>query len=113
MALLSLQNSALVLSLEAVQESKDTLVAQVQHMIPQSRFLILNIKGVAFTTLLIGDIVNVLNLFEEHWKDQSHRIMFVQADPSARRILDLTKLSKKFPVYDSIEKAIEDLPPIV
>lgn len=113
MAILKLENTALVLSLRAVTESDEILMDQVRDMIPLSRFIIFNIKGITFTTILIGDIINVLNLFEEHWKDQSHRMMFVQADPSAVRIFDLTKLSNKIPVYESVDKAIEDLPPVL
>ena len=113
MAILKLENSAVVLTLRAVPETDELLVEQVRDIIRESRFIILNIKGITFTTILIGDIINVLNLFEEHWKDQSHRMMFVQADPSAKRIFDLTKLSKKIPVYDSVDDAIEDLPPIL
>lgn len=113
MAILKLENSALVLSLRAVSESDDMLVEKVRDMIPLSRFIIFNIKGITFTTILIGDIINVLNLFEEHWKDQTHKMMFVQADPSAVRIFDLTKLSKKIPVYESVDHAIDDLPPIL
>lgn len=113
MAILKLENTALVLSLRAVTESDEILMDQVRHMIPLSRFIIFNIKGITFTTILIGDIINVLNFFDEHWKDQSHRMMFVQADPSAVRIFDLTKLSNKIPVYESVDKAIEDLPPVL
>ncbi len=113
MAILDLENTALVLSLRTVSESEDILVDQVREMIPLSRFIILNIKGIFFTSLLIGDIINVFHLFEEHWKDQSHRMVFVQADPSAKRIFDMTKLTKKIPVYDSVDKAIEDLPPVL
>ena len=113
MAILNLENSALVLTLKAISESDDMLGEQVRDLIPRSRFIIFNIKGILFTTILIGDIINVLNLFEEHWKDQLHKMMFVQADPTAKRIFDLTKLSKKIPVYDSVDKAIEDLPPVL
>ena len=113
MAVLNLENSALVLSLISVSESDEILVDQVREMIPLSRFIILNIKGILFTTILIGEIITVLNLFEEHWKDQFHKMMFVQPDPSAKRIFDLTKLSNKIPIYDSVDKALEDLPPVL
>lgn len=113
MAILKLENSAVVLTLRAVPDTDDLLVEQVRDIIRESRFIIFNIKGITFTTILIGDIINVLNLFEEHWKDRSHRMMFVQADPTAKRIFDLTKLSKKIPVYDSVDDAIGDLPPVL
>lgn len=112
MAILQLRQSAVVISLDAVDDSEGVLLDQVRDILPQSRFLVLNIRGVMFTTILIGDIINVYNLFEEHWKDKAHRMVMVHPDPSAKRIFDLTKLTKKIPIYDNVDDALDDLPPV-
>lgn len=110
MAILNVDQSAVILTLKAISDSDEFLLEQIKKFIPESRFIILNIRDIFFTTVLLGDIINAFNLFNEHWEDQIHKMVIVQADESAKRIFTLTHLSEKIPVFDSVEEALQKLP---
>lgn len=110
MAILAIDHHALVISLKSVSESDDLLLEEMKEFIPRSRFIILNIEYILFSTLLIGEIINAYNLFKEHWDGKAHQMAIIHPDESAQRVFKLSRLSDTIPVYNTVEDALKALP---
>jgi anti-anti-sigma regulatory factor len=108
MKTLQLQQAYTILRLTDTLPPRRTLTEQVQPYIPQSPLLILDVDGIQFSSMLIGEIVNVHRNFEEHWKGQTHQFSLVNLSDVSRAVFERVRLTDYFPIYGSLSDAVHN-----
>jgi len=106
MKTLQLKNAYTVLRLTDVAPAQSTLTDQVEPFLGQSPQLVLDVDGIQFNSMLIGELVNVHRSFEARWKDQEHRIALVHLSDVSRSVFERVRLTEMFPIYGSVGEAL-------
>jgi anti-anti-sigma regulatory factor len=108
MKTLQLEQAFTVLKLSDTMPPRETLTEQVQPYLDRSPNLILDLDGILFNSMLIGELVNVHRAFEEHWKGQTHQISLVNLSEVSRAVFERVRLTDYFPIYGSFPDAMRD-----
>ena len=100
---LNLENTCLILKLGEKHTSNQPLVEQLQSKIGFCKNLLLDISQVELNSMLIGELVNVYQAFDDQWKDHQHQIGLVNASTFSGNVLNTVKLTDKLPLYATVE----------
>lgn len=83
------------------------LVDQVEPILGQNRFLVLDAGGINFTSMEIGELVNLADDFYKSWEGKARHIAMINLTPSAETTFSITKLDKIFPNFSSVSAALD------
>ena len=73
-----------------------------------SPHLILDVSGIQFNSMLIGEIVNLHQRYEKRWKGRWQRIALVNLTDTSRAVFERVRLEKFFAIFDSLAEACND-----
>lgn len=97
-----------LLKLAASPPGGVSLVEQVQPHIDHAPHLILDVEGILFTSMLIGEMVNVHRLVQERWKERAAPIALVNLSGASREVFERTHLVDYFALRGSVAEALHD-----
>lgn len=83
-----------------------TLPEQARAYLATCPYLLLDVRGVQFNSMMIGEIVNLYSAFSNLWQGRTHRLALVNADDFSRRVFETTHLTERIPVYASLDEAL-------
>jgi anti-anti-sigma regulatory factor len=107
MKTLQVDRAYTLLRLTDNKPSEVTLTDQVAPYIEQAKRLILDVDGIQFNSMLIGELVNLHRLFERHWGGASQRIALVNLTPSSRAVMERVRLHDIFVLADSVADVVK------
>jgi anti-anti-sigma regulatory factor len=110
MKTLQLDRSYLVLRLKATTPQNGTLTEQVAPFVGPADRIILDVDGIQFNSMLIGELVNVHRLLEAE-KRSGHRIALINLTGASRTAMERVRLTEIFELADSIGEAVQTKPP--
>ena len=106
MKTLQLKRVCTILKLTDSAPAQTTLTDQVSPFLIQAPHLVLDVEGIQFNSMLIGELVNVHRTFEERWRDEEHHIALVNLSEVSRAVFERVRLTEMFPVFGSIGEAL-------
>jgi anti-anti-sigma regulatory factor len=110
MDFLNSRHSAAMLRVTQLDRGGNTLLDQVLPYLKLTPHLILDLEGVLLSSMHIGELVNVVQAYQEHWGGQFQGLSLVRASDQVRRVLASTRLEavlRPFPTADAALEAIE------
>lgn len=81
------------LKLKVNSQSGQSLSEQAKPFLTQNPNLILDVEGIQFTSLTIGELVNLHQVFTNHWGERPHRILLVNMTDFSREVFRRVKLN--------------------
>ena len=107
MKTLQLDRAYTLLRLTDTAPQRATLTEQVMPYVGQAEHLILDVDGIQFNSMLIGEIVNLRQRYEQRWKGRQHRIALVNLTDTSRAVFERVRLEKFFAIFDSVAAACD------
>lgn len=105
---LNLEQSYTVLKLaEADTSGTLPLCEQAKSFIDSSPFLIIDLREVRLTSMLIGELINLYQAYQERWKDSSRKLALSNVSDFNRRVLEQVRLSSVIDLHDSLDSALD------
>lgn len=98
-----------VLRLGQDEDQPTSLLDQALPHLGLSSVLILDVEGLRFTSLQIGEIVRLGNKFDEQWKNAPHRIAIMNLSDEAREVFAITRLDAVFKIFETLGDALKEL----
>lgn len=95
-----------VIKLAETTDGNTPLVDQVAAYLAQNKYLVLDAEGINFTSMEIGELVNLANDFCKAWEGNACYIGIVNLTSSAATVFSITKLDRIFPRFDSVSAAL-------
>lgn len=106
MKTLQVEGAYTLLTLTAHPEAIAPLGEQAAPYVAQSPQMILDVTGIQFTSMLIGELLNLHRRFAAQWQERAHRIALVNVTPTSREVLERVRLTDYLPIFDSVGDAI-------
>ncbi len=107
MKVLSVKQSCMVLKVSDLGPSTTPLVEQARAFIQATPFVVLDVEGVHFSSMLLGEVVNLYVEFSGHWKDQRHGMAMAHVPEVSRKVFQVSKLTERIPIYDTLDDAVK------
>ncbi len=111
MKLLSADRTCSVVKLSDAAVSTLPLVNQMQPVMEASPFLILDADGIQFSSMLIGEVVNLYLAFQQRWQDHRHSMVLVHVPEKSKQVFRVARLVEKVPIFDDLEQAWKSFSP--
>jgi hypothetical protein len=105
MKTLSLIRSCVVLKISDLGSSQVPLQEQIRPAIHAAPFVVIDVDGIHFTSMMLGEIVNVYMEFSRRWQGHAHGLALIRAPEVTRQIVRVAKLADKLVLYDDLEAA--------
>ncbi len=110
MRTLHVERAFTVLKLTDSANLSATLGEQIRPYLETTPELILDVSGIQFNSMLIGEIVNLHQRFEQRWKERKHRIALVNLTDTSRAVFERVRLEAYFSIFDSVAEACNGAP---
>lgn len=86
--------------------SKQPLVDQLRTEYESCENIMLDVKGILFTSLLIGELASVIRAFNDFWGNRPHNIALVNLNASSRQVMEIVKFDDLIPLFDDAGEAL-------
>lgn len=96
-----------VIRLSSSRLEEATLVEQAEPYLAQNRYLVLDAGGINFSSMEIGELMNLADDFHKAWAGKACYIAVSNLTPSAKEVFSMTKLDQIFPTFGSISEALD------
>ncbi len=106
MKTLKLDQAYTVLKLSESMLGGSVLEEQIASHIYSSPMLILDVDGILFNSMLIGEVINVCKACEAHWTDARHRIALINLTKTSRAAFERMRLQDRVQLCDSLDDAL-------
>jgi hypothetical protein len=107
MKVLSVKQSCMVLRLSDLGPSNLPLLEQARPFIITAPYVVLDVDGIHFSSMLLGEVVNLYVGFTNHWKDHRHGMAMAHVPEVSRKVFQVSKLTEKIPVFDTLDEAVK------
>lgn len=107
MKVLSVKQASTVLRLSDLGTSNLPLQEQARPFIISTPFVVLDVEGIHFSSMLLGEVVNLYVAFTNHWKQQRHGMAMVHVPEVSRKVFQVSKLIDKIPLFDTVDEAVK------
>ena len=107
MKVLSVKQSCMVIRLSDLGPSDLPLLEQARPLITACPFVVLDVDGIHFSSMLLGEVVNLYVGFTNHWKDQRHGMAMSHVPDISKKVFQVSKLTEKIPIFDSLDDAVK------
>jgi anti-anti-sigma regulatory factor len=107
MKVLSVKQASAVLRLSDLGPSNLPLLEQARPFILSTPFVVLDVDGIHFSSMLLGELVNLYVGFSNHWKGQRHGMALVHVPEVSRKVFQVSKLTDKIPLFDTVDEAVK------
>ena len=105
MKYLDIQSSFSVIKLD-LRSDHVPLTQQAEEILKLSPYIILDADNIAFTSMLIGEVITLARAFGEQWKDRDHQMALVRVTDNSKLVLKMVRIEQLVPIYDSFKDAI-------
>jgi len=102
---LTSERLCVVAKLTDMGNSNTPLEEQIRPLVNAAPYLVLDVDGIAFTSMMLGDMVNLYSSFQKRWSGRPNGMALVHAPEVTKQVLRLAKLADKLPVYDDLDQA--------
>ena len=88
----------------------DEMAAPLEEQVPslaQNPYVVLDVEGVQFGSMQIGELVNLARVFGEAWKGKPHGLAIINPSEQTRTVFTTVKLDVILPMFDSLEEALK------
>ena len=82
------------------------LVDQVQPFLALTPYLLLDLGGIALTSMHLGELVNVANAARTRWPDRFRGLLLVRVSEQARRAIAMARLEGLLRAFPSADAAL-------
>ena len=106
MNFLEIKSGCTVVRLQQTSEMGTSLEEQAARYLSQNPYLLMDVSGIEFNSMNLGELVNVHARFQQIWGNTLHGIGLLNLSDNGRAIFSRVGLSKKFPDFDSIHAAL-------
>jgi hypothetical protein len=97
----------MVLKLSDLGPSTLPLLEQARPFIQATPFVVLDVDGIHFSSMLLGEVVNLYVEFSSHWKDQRHGMAMAHVADVSKKVFQVSRLTDRIPIYDSLDDAFK------
>jgi hypothetical protein len=112
MKILTVRQTCVVIRLSELADSSLPLLEQARPFIMLTPYVVLDVDGIHFTSMLLGEVVNLYMAFSNHWKSSRHGMGMVNVAEVSQQVFRTAKLTDRIPIFDNIEMAMKALPAI-
>lgn len=105
MTVLQIAGGATIVQVSQLSQSSLSIEDQAAPLLSQNPLLILNVEEISFSSMQIGELINLAKNFDSIWDSRSHSIGLLNLSPRSREIFEKTQLDQVFDLYDSISDA--------
>lgn len=105
MKTLKVKQACTVIQLVQEAPSDTPLEEQALPYLEAGPFVLLDVRGVMFGSMQIGELVNLGRKFKEQWGDTPQKLGLVNLSQTGREVFSSTKLDHVFPIFDSLADA--------
>ena len=102
---LSVVRSCVVVKLSDIGISQVPLQEQIKTVVSTAPYLVLDVDGVQFNSMMLGELVNVYMAYSERWAARPFGVALIRAPDVTKQIIKIAKLADKLPMYDDLESA--------
>jgi hypothetical protein len=102
---LTAERSSIVVKLSDVGGSNVPLQEQLAPVLNAVPFIIIDADGIPFTSMMLGEVVNLYMAFKERWGSRPSGIAMIGAPEVTRQVLRIAKLTDKIAIFDDLEQA--------
>jgi hypothetical protein len=102
---LTAERSCIVVKLSDVGGSNLPLQEQLRPLVNVVPFLIIDVDGISFTSMMLGEMVNLYMAFQDRWGSRANGLAMIRAPEVTKQVLRIAKLTDKIPVFDDMEQA--------
>ena len=90
-----------------IDSSENTipLDEQVTPYLCQHPNLLLDMENVNLTSIMIGELVNLMTSLRKHWNSDKPKIRLINLNDQGQRVLQTTKLDQEFSICESLDQA--------
>ena len=81
---------------------------QIFPFLCQQPHLLLDMENVNLTSIMIGELVNLLTSLRKHWDTKKPKINLINLNDQGKRVLQTTKLDQEFPICETLEQAFQN-----
>ena len=106
---LEVTSGCTVISLRQASSQNGSLEEQASHHLSQNPYLFFDVQGIEFTSMNIGELVNLVASFEEIWGNRPHLIGLLHLSDNGKAIFSRIGLAKQLPSFDSIKEALKTI----
>lgn len=96
-----------LLKVVQTSDNRAPLDEQVTPYLSKEPNIVLDMSGIQLSSILIGELVNLLSSLRSHWTPIKPKIALLNLDEQGKRVLGTTKLDKEFPICADISAAFE------
>jgi hypothetical protein len=87
------------------ERTGSSLRDQLATLIDGCPRLLLDIDGIQFNSMMLGDLVSVRNALRERWGVGNEYVAVLRPTNVTRQVMKLSKLDQAIPVFDDVESA--------
>ncbi len=102
---LTAERSCVVAKLSDVGHSTLPLQEQMRPLMDAAPYLVLDVDGIDFTSMILGEMVNLYMAFQEKWGSRPNGFAIIRAPEVTRQVIRTAKLADKMPMFDDLEQA--------
>lgn len=102
---LNMTRTCSLVKLSDVENPGAPLGEQLDASLRSSPALILDVDGIQFTSMMLGELVNVLGSLKAVWGANKASMALVRPTTLARQVMKVSKLDQAIPVFDDLESA--------
>ncbi len=108
MKYLQIHNGCTVIRLQQITNSNSSLEEQAAPYLAQNPFLLLDVEGLQFTSMNIGELVNLKGAFSKIWEPSPHRLGLLNLNSEGQQVFKISKLDQELPMFDSVAEAFKE-----
>jgi anti-anti-sigma regulatory factor len=94
-----------LVKLSDVEHAGPPLGEQLINSVRASATLILDVDGVQFNSMMLGELVNVLGMLKAKWGESNAAMALVRPTAMARQVMQVSKLDQAIPLFDDLDSA--------
>ena len=102
---LSVVRSCAVIKLSDLGTSSVPLQEQINPIVNSAPFLVLDVDGINFDSMMLGELVNLYTACSQRWGGRPYGVALIRAPEVTKQIVRIAKLAEKLPLYDDLESA--------
>lgn len=108
MDFLEITSGCTVVKLRKSSDQGGSLEEQANKYLTQNPFLLFDVSNIEFTSMNIGELVNLIGEFDKIWGSALHRIGLLGLNQTGKTIFDRTGLAEQLPNFDSVSEALTE-----
>ncbi|MBI3992594.1 MAG: hypothetical protein HY342_04930 [Candidatus Lambdaproteobacteria bacterium] len=85
------------------------LVEQLRPYLENTPNIVLDVEGIDFTSMLIGELANLARDFDKLWVNQPHGMAMTNLKPSSRQVMEAVKFDHIIPIARNYNEALKRL----